>query len=262
MPKVISTDSPIATLACACVNDMKLLIDIGNTRTKWAIAGEKIVAHGDTSDGWASVHSYKESIQAVRVSCVGKTSVLSAMQQQIKDELSLPINVAKVTRRVNGLSNQYSDLVKLGVDRWVAAIGARANWPTGSLIVIDAGTAVTIDYVSAANEYHGGVILPGFQMMHDSLTGNTAGIASKRDKVVGIIGKTTQECVNSGVYFGLVGAVDRIVNEMRKQIDDEVQVIITGGDAGAIISMSALSLQECPNLLFDGLLNLSSESFT
>ncbi len=250
---------------------MKLLIDIGNTRVKWALANSQIIAQGEMHDVPGALAEHIESVRSIWVSCVGKPSTLASVAKQLKGLLSLELNLAKVTRCAGGLVNQYRDLDRLGVDRWIAAIGARARLPCGPFIVIDAGTAITIDYVDADDQYQGGVILPGFATMHDSLLGRTAGIQSQRQAVSGVIGKTTQECVNSGSQYGVLGAVERVVSEMQSQAGEPqagepqagepaVKLIITGGDAQLITRLSHLSLEYHANLLFEGLNMFSDES--
>ena len=236
---------------------MRLLIDIGNTRVKWALVDRKLFAKGDASD-WSLVQKQKDEFQSIWISCVGKDSTFKQVVKQLRELSDIePISV-KVSAKACGLVNQYKSLDRLGVDRWVAAIGARALRPTGELIIIDVGTAVTIDCVDAESNYLGGVILPGFAMMHDSLVGKTAGISSLRQDPVAIIGQNTQECVNSGAHYGLVGAIERIVSEIRVDHGgDSTQLLITGGDAEQVIASSHLPFDHQANLLFDGLITIS-----
>lgn len=236
---------------------MKLLIDIGNTRVKWALADKQLTLRGDGED-WSHLEPHRDSIHSAWVSCVGKRSTLKKVVKQIKELGSLHVNIAKVTPSASGLVNQYKDLDRLGVDRWVAAIGARALQASGDLIVVDVGTAVTIDAVDAANNYLGGVILPGFTMMHDSLVGRTAGIRSQRQEALSVIGKNTQECVNAGAHYGVIGAIERIVSEMQVNLkSDSQKLIITGGDAEIVTASSHLQFEYQSNLVFDGLIALS-----
>jgi type III pantothenate kinase len=100
--------------------------------------------------------------------------------------------------------------------------------------------------LTAEGSFEGGVILPGAQLMHDSLVARTAGIKSVFSASAGIVGKTTSECVNSGVLYGLGGAIDRVVEEMVKTLESShvkdkserigSQVLVTGGGAPALRS--------------------------
>ena len=240
---------------------MQLLIDIGNTRSKWVLRSESGLVHcrGYLSEsslfgGAQLALDLKAKIKQVWVSCVGKSNVLSAVTVMVARELGLVVQVASVESFAGELVNAYGDLGRLGVDRWMAAVGARSRIPEGGVIVVDAGTAVTIDYISSDSVFEGGVILPGLVMMHDSLVGNTVGIASEIAGVDSVIGKNTPECVNAGVLYGLVGAVERIVKEIiSMNIDDSIRLMLCGGDAAKIQSLSDLPFELTPNVIFDGL---------
>ena len=258
---------------------MKLLIDIGNTRSKWALCETHgdIVARGILGGKTlfandAQVADLKSRIKQVWVSCVGKAASLRVIKQMIETELALTPHMAKVEAQFEGLRNAYDDRQRLGVDRWVAAIGARADVPCGGLIIVDVGTAVTIDVISDDNAFEGGVILPGIEMMHDSLVGKTAGIESKLSKVSSVIGKTTQECVNAGAQFGLVGAIERVISEMlcileeppvgkqsSRGEDPATTIVICGGDADRIQALTNLPMQRRPDLIFRGLHLISNK---
>ena len=260
---------------------MRLLIDIGNTRSKWALSctsgviqARGILGENCLFESDAEVERNKGQILEVWVSCVGKSGVLSRVTSMVERELGLTVNLAKVEPRMGNLKNNYSDLNRLGVDRWVAAIGARSKISNGSLIVVDAGTAVTIDYISngcssgdnssgdnnsSGNSFEGGVILPGLVMMHDALVDKTAGIASELSDVKSVVGKTTQQCVNAGAKYGLVGAIERVVKEMmREKVDQNSVLVITGGDAKRIAPLSCLPFQLSDDVIFDGLNSIAT----
>jgi len=172
----------------------------------------------------------------------------------------LEAHIISVAQHALGMANNYEDSSKLGVDRWVAALGARFVAAEGALIVIDAGTAVTIDLVSSNNQFEGGVILPGFSIMHDALLGRTAGIESSRQAVVSVIGKNTRDCVNAGVQYGLIGAIEKIICEIISLTSDEKpRLLIMGGDAEAIVAGSKLDLELQSDMIFYGLMQLSKK---
>ena len=130
--------------------------------------------------------------------------------------------------------------------------------------MVDAGTAVTIDLVSAANRFEGGVILPGFVTMHDALLGRTAGVESEFHQVSSVVGRNTSECVNAGAQFGLIGAVEKVVSEMSKSatlgIDGgEPRILVMGGDAKAIIGGTSMKVELQPDMIFNGLILLSNQ---
>ncbi len=244
---------------------MKLLVDIGNTRTKWALAdGQSTIARGaELNSGLESLLLPNIEIDAAIASSVATSFIAERVSSEVLQQAGCKLRFAEVEKSACGLRNNYRVLDKLGVDRWVAAIGAYKRYPNQDIVVIDAGTAVTIDWVSKRGAFEGGVILPGLTLMHDSLVGNAAGIDSKVSEVSSVIGKSTEECVNSGAFFGLIGAIDRVVKEIvsaRSNSSESCRVLVCGGDAEALIARLPINFQLESDLIFDGLRVLASQA--
>jgi len=243
---------------------MKLLLDAGNTRTKWAIAdsnGVELLERGVLEAGIAELAQF--DFDSAWVSCVASEQVIATLKQDVREHFSLNLNEAIVERNADGMLNNYADLARLGVDRWVAALGARSIYRQGALIVVDAGTAVTIDLISSANRFEGGVILPGFVTMHDALLGRTAGVESEFRQVASVVGRNTSECVNAGAQFGLIGAVEKVVSEMSasellSEDEGEPQILVMGGDAKAIVAGTSMKVELQSDMIFKGLMLLSN----
>jgi len=123
---------------------------------------------------------------------------------------------------------------ELGADRLVNAVAA-FDKRGGPVVVVDFGTAVNYDVVSAAGEYLGGIIAPGIEISMDALAERAAKLL-KVDLAPprALIGKSTVDAIRSGVIYGYAGAVDRIVGDVRAELGDETSVIATGGLAGHI----------------------------
>lgn len=249
-----------------------LLVDIGNTRLKWslrehrkvlssgAINGNAIIGQPLSAD-FAAALRHLPPAGKVWISCVGQATVLDWLLNLCREELAHgQINIAEVTEFSAGIHNDYADPKRLGVDRWLAAIGARSHEPSGDLIVVDAGTAVTVDWLSAANVYQGGAILPGAALMHDVLVGQTVGIKSAYQPTKQIVGKNTSECVNSGVGYGLVGAIERVINEMQKYINQPTKVLLAGGAANSLVGFMATPARVYPDLVLAGLQVLAEQA--
>jgi len=252
---------------------MRLLFDVGNTRVKWAVEGDgKLDAVDAFVHAGCDLAKIREqldsriqmaSVDSVWLSCVGSESISRLLEQWVSDRFGLTINLVKVAEQACDITNNYADISKLGVDRWVAALGVREFVASGDVLIIDAGTAITIDVLDADNVFQGGVILPGMVLMHDSLIGRTAGIESQLSGDVKLIGRTTQECVNSGVRRGVVGAVEKVVFEMRRYLQNETaqanspSVLIAGGDADLIKQNSSFEYQSADNLVLRGLATLA-----
>ncbi len=250
------------------MSDHILLLDAGNTRLKWAVANSEFDVLNSGVADYASMNALfagsvlKGQIERVAVSCVAGKGVAQRIQEACS-VCGMPDPLfAKVTAAACGLSNDYKTLDQLGVDRWVAALGAFKVFSAGEKIIVDAGTAVTVDWVDSRNVFQGGVILPGTKLMHDSLVGKTAGIKSQSGEVLSVLGKNTQECVNAGAFYGLAGAVERVVAELvsMRGRQSPWQVLVCGGDAqklaGQLTLPEGVSMVLQPDLIFIGLLNL------
>ena len=245
---------------------MKLLFDIGNTLIKWAHYSEGRVGSSTSIDTanvslaeltktFADVNRPEE----IWVSSVGSEQALNAIVEWSIETHGLKPNVIQVSDSSCGIRNNYLTRDTLGVDRWVAAIGARVVIPAGHVIIVDAGTAVTIDWLSDDNIYEGGVILPGLSLMHASLNSKTAGIKSIYTQADKIIGRTTEECVNSGVSYGLIGGVERVIEEMMLKIPEPATILLTGGSASILMAMSKLEMSLQENLVLLGVAKVSNE---
>jgi type III pantothenate kinase len=243
---------------------MRLLCDIGNTRLKWALeeSGEFIASGALANSDLAGLISLLPSTRpsSVWVSCVGPERQFEAFKQLCRDRFGLGVNRATVSQSACGVSNGYQDQLKLGVDRWAAILGARIIVDRGAVIVVDAGTALTIDLLDQENVYQGGAILPGATLMHDALVARTQGIDSSLLMSPPVVGKTTMECVNSGVHYGLIGAVERVVKKMQKILPRKATLLITGGDAKFIKAHTKYKMRDVEHLVSIGLLALADES--
>ncbi|MDH5466526.1 MAG: type III pantothenate kinase, partial [Candidatus Aminicenantes bacterium] len=143
--------------------------------------------------------------------------------------------------------------LEVGADRVVAAVAAYAKHG-GPCIVVDFGTATTFDAVSSKGEYLGGAIAPGIQISAEALYLKTAKLPrieiKKPEKA---IGRTTVASMQSGLYFGYIGLVSRIIEEIKRELGEEATVVSTGG-FGARISheLNSVDIYE-PDLILEGL---------
>ncbi|MCK4556945.1 MAG: type III pantothenate kinase, partial [Candidatus Aminicenantes bacterium] len=152
-----------------------------------------------------------------------------------------------------GMAILYENPLEVGADRVVAAVGAYEKHG-GPCIVVDFGTATTFDAVSSKGEYLGGAIAPGIQISAEALYLKTAKlprIEIKKPKEA--IGRTTVTSMQSGLYFGYVGLVSKIIEEIKRELGEGTTVISTGG-FGAQISheISSIDIHE-PDLILEGL---------
>ena len=141
----------------------------------------------------------------------------------------------------------------VGTDRLLAA-GAAFRQVGGSVIVVDAGTALTVDLVSEAGCFVGGTIAPGLRAMANALASGTSLLPEvKLEAPPSALGRDTRECIRAGVVFGAAGAVDRVVEELIAAADPAPRVLLTGGDATFLSPYLKSSHDSAPDLVLHGL---------
>ena len=137
-----------------------------------------------------------------------------------------------------GMPIRYDNPREIGPDRLVNAVAGyeRAG---GACVVVDFGTAVTHDVVSAGGEYLGGVIFPGVEISMEALTNRAAALPKiELGPPRSLIGKTTVDAIRSGVIYGFAGSVDGILRRLRAEMGDEIETIATGGLAQHIVQFT------------------------
>jgi type III pantothenate kinase len=147
-----------------------------------------------------------------------------------------------------GMAIRYDNPREIGADRLVNAVAAYDK-VKGAVVVVDFGTAITYDPVSAEGEYLGGIITPGIEISMEALTARAAAlprvdIAPPRS----LIGKSTIDAIRSGIVYGFAGAVDSIVRRLRAEMGEDTETIATGGLAGHIVPFTE-TIDEVDDLL-------------
>jgi len=147
----------------------------------------------------------------------------------LKDKVNNFIYLNKKTKLP--IINLYESPDTLGKDRLAAIIGANNIFKNQDVLVIDAGTAITFDFINKNNEYIGGNISPGLEMRYKSLNLFTSKLPLiKKDEKFNLIGKNTKEAIISGVQNGLVFEIDSYINIFKEKFNN-IKIILTGGDS-------------------------------
>lgn len=199
-----------------------LLLDVGNTRAK------AVISNG-TSFG--PLQSFPdEFVRPLAVQGVIYASVASdARIAELKVASGLQdVPWTQITSAATafGLQSAYDAPMTLGVDRWLAMLGGMVRHPASPLLVIDAGTAVTIDQVSQSGQHLGGWILPGLRLQHKAVTSHTAKVFSREfDEASLNFGTNTDQCLKNGILAGVCGAIVQAIAQTPS-----CQILLTGGD--------------------------------
>lgn len=154
-----------------------------------------------------------------------------------------------------GLKVKYRNPHEVGADRIAGAIGATLRRPGSNIIVVDCGTATTLDVVTAAGDYLGGAILPGVGISVEALAGRTAKLPTVEiTRPLVSLGRSTIESIQSGVFHGHAGAIRRLVDELTREVfnGEKPSVIGTGGFA-RLFEAEKLFDEIVPELVLAGL---------
>ncbi len=214
---------------------MNLVIDQGNTFTKFGVFDKKQLIYFNSNN------ILDEKIIAYLINQYAVSQIIiSSVQQhftsieEVKALLKLPQNTLVIILSSDTLipiTNQYKTPHTLGRDRIAALVGASLLFHESPKLVIDAGTAITIDYLNAENSFEGGNISPGLQTRFNSLHQNTKKLPLLHpNEKSPFMGQNTNEAIWSGVQNGVLLEIDSYIDHFL-QLNEKTKAILTGGDA-------------------------------
>lgn len=235
---------------------MILLVDRGNTRLKWMLVDEdghcRSSGHALADDDPAGGMAGLPPPDSVFVCSVASDAANAGLADQLRRLFGHEPHFLQSLPACAGLTNGYREPARLGVDRWLAMLGARER-VGGNLLVVDAGTALTIDAV-AGNRHLGGFILPGIGMQRDALGQRTARVGRAEGEAGSAWGCSTTEAVCNGTLFSAVATVEKALVELRTRVDDTCALVMTGGDALRIAALLRGPVVLHDDLVFAGML--------
>jgi type III pantothenate kinase len=217
---------------------MFLLIDIGNTKTKWMLRDDKSIYKQDiffTEDIDQDHFEFDEKIKKILISNVAGFEKEAILKIKLK-KFSCPIEFIKPDKTYKNFSNNYENATKLGTDRWLSALSVSHDIKKAA-VVASVGTAVTIDYVSYDHKnnqhtFEGGVILPGLHLTKNTLSNDTADLKNG-EGVFQMPSINTANAIETGFIFSVLGNIKSFFEIASNQSKDVV-IILSGGDAEII----------------------------
>lgn len=245
-----------------------LLLDVGNTRLKWGVLNEQkltrtgSIAHKTLQEAGLSPLASKlpRDVDEVLACNVKGATFGVRLSSFVGIHCGCEIHFARSEKAGFGITNGYRHPRRLGVDRWVAMIGARAEF-NGGLCVVDIGTACTIDVLDGRGRHLGGQILPGLVLMGQTLEEDTSdiGTAAKRLRDPGpglqMLADDTRGAVQKGAVTAICGAIERVVRMLRAQ-GQRPKIVLTGGDASRILKQLDGNAVHRPHLVLQGLASM------
>ena len=243
-----------------------LVIDVGNSRMKWGLHGPR---------GWAALgvtpnteigtlalrdwHSLPRPLRAVGVNVAGEAARVRVEGQLTRWRL-VPEWLA-ASESACGVVNRYARPSQLGADRWASLVAARGRALAvtelfaPACVVVNAGTAVTIDALDADGVFQGGLILPGVRLMLETLAANTAALKSEPGAF-----REFPDNTADALYSGAVQAICGAIEQMRRRVDTDaaqVRVYLSGGAAPEIAPHLSPPVEIVESLVLEGVLALA-----
>lgn len=238
---------------------MILLLDIGNTRIKWArLEGGRLgplqaASHVEEDLGGVLQRVFDgPKPERVLASNVAGPLIASALVELCTERFRLRPEFLIPAPETCGVVNGYVDPARLGADRWAAVIGAFHRFG-GPACVIDAGTAITVDAVTKEGRHLGGLIAPGPQTMRRALAGATAALRDNGEGEFALLCRDTRSAIGSGGWHTAAGFLERIHQLVGKELGKGTRFLLTGGDAERLDELLPGRYTLSPDLVLQGL---------
>jgi type III pantothenate kinase len=250
---------------------MHAVVDIGNTRIKWAL-----LDHGRLEQPGSAVHrdaldaalaaldaTLPRMLERVVVANVAGEAIAERLRELVGTRRGARVEFIATAAQRFGVRCAYAEPARLGVDRWVAVLAAyRAA--AGAACVINAGTAVTFDAVDAGGRHLGGLILPGARLIAAALDRETSNIgatepAGAAPAGLDLLGKSTDAAVGNGAMLALAAALDRAVGTVARALGTQPRVYLSGGGAAQLRGWLETSVELRADLVLEGLALFADE---
>lgn len=249
----------------------QLLIDAGNTRLKWCLLrGKKMMrvqalAWSEPGAARAArrIMSTGSDVTRILVCSVAGARLERALRAAARAaHLPAPLFI-RSARRAAGVRNGYVDPWRLGADRWVALIGARALVPERALCVVDIGTALTLDLLDDSGRHRGGLLLPGPDLMVDALLRQTAGIRRRAQqpparRAANVFARSTRGGLQAGSELAAAALIERAMREARALLGRKPQLLLAGGGAARVAARLGVAARREETLVLKGLAVLAA----
>jgi len=233
---------------------MNLIIDVGNTYVKLAVFADndllanQSVTHENAPKVTKKIISDYPNLKKAIISSVGKED------KELLKVLGKHLDLLKLTSKTKlPFKNKYRTPKTLGVDRIALVSASVEKFSKNNVLIIDAGTCITYDFINEKNHYLGGAISPGIRLRYHTLNNLTANLPLlDAEYPEDLIGKSTDQSIHSGVINGVLKEMDGVIDEYLEKYQD-LTVILTGGDTDFLSKRLKNSIFANSNFLLEGL---------
>ncbi|MGB1262860.1 MAG: type III pantothenate kinase [Cognaticolwellia sp.] len=235
---------------------MRLLVDVGNSQVKYMLQDSDALSEIVYLDYQAFLLQLSQGafdvVQEVILANVHGSEIPDAVQAWATAQAIVFLQVHSEATAF-GISSAYSEPERLGVDRWLAMVGAQQLYPQQNVLIIDAGTATTVDILDAQGQHLGGWIMPGVQTLFDSIVTRTQKISAQPNAIAALsFGDNSSMCVNHGSWAMTIGAVKEAILQVNTLLTLD-KILLTGGNGKQIANFIGENCQLEPRLVFQGL---------
>lgn len=231
-------------------------IDVGNSRIKWRVRqfGAETLGFIDRADASKLEAWPLFQPDRVRVSSVASAIDNQELHRLLEQRFKRTPEFAKSSRSLAGLVCGYEEPARLGVDRWLAMLAAR-RIEAGAFVIIDIGTAATIDFVAADGLHRGGYIVPGLRLMAAALLRGTADVRVTFEAAERVVdpGRNTAAAVRGGLVLMLADFARNSIGRFARECIEPPRVLLCGGDASFIAPLLDAPVEIHAELVLDGL---------
>lgn len=239
---------------------MRLLLDLGNTRLKWALAGGGGAPERNGALAWAPSMPddlVREWRPLSRPRGVWAASVVdgareAALSAAVLARFGLPVNWVRTPHEACGVTTAYADPSAMGVDRFLGLVAAHADGHA-PCVLVSSGTALVLDALAASGRHLGGWIAPGAALMQQSVLGATARVRPREPGRLTEAATTTADALTSGSWHACAALTDRFIERMRARLGGHPRVLLGGGDADALGPLLEHAAQPYPDAVLKGL---------
>lgn len=232
---------------------MNLVIDIGNTLVKVAVFDKTILLFKDQfkqNELLSGILSITEQYQI-------KNSIIShvaALDQGILKKIKSLVDLKELNHKsALPFINNYLTPKTLGVDRLALMAAASTQFQNQNILVIDAGSCITYDFLDEFNSYNGGAISPGIEMRYKAVNHFTAKLPLlNKSELIPVIGDSTENAIHQGILNGVIQEINGVINQYLTK-NQKLTVVLTGGDTIFLAKNIKSSIFATPNFLLEGL---------
>lgn len=240
---------------------MNLLIDIGNSRIKWATLDDKGLSETQFFDRkptglktqFNKIWKPLKSVETIWVSNVAGDKIATQLTEWIEKNWQLTPNFVHAEAKRFGVANAYDKPETLGVDRWLGLVAVRQHLKKACCI-IDCGTAITVDIITADGQHQGGFILPGLGLMRSTLAAGTDALTETTDDVsFNMLATNTYSAIQAGTLYSITATLENLIRDIQQSFDDNIRFVISGGDADAVLSLLPDNVEHDSDIVLKGL---------